>query len=50
VSDGGCPKGIDMTHFDDLLSAHGRQHGYAADPLWARRLAVLVLLVLLLSL
>jgi len=37
-----------MTHFDDLIAAHGR-HGYAADPPWARALAALILLALLLS-
>ena len=38
-----------MTHFDDLIAAHGRQYGYAADPPWARALAAIVLLALLLS-
>ena len=50
MNDGGCLKGTDMTHFDDLLAAHGRQHGFAADPPWARALAALLLLALLLSL
>lgn len=39
-----------MTHFDELIAAHGRQHGYTADPPWARALAALILLSLLLSL
>ena len=39
-----------MTHFDDLIAAHGRRHGYAADPPGARALAALILLAILLSL
>ena len=38
-----------MTRFDDIIAAHGRRHGYAADPPWARALAALILLALLLS-
>jgi hypothetical protein len=38
-----------MSHFDDLIAAHGRQHGYAADPPWARALAALILVALMLS-
>ena len=50
MSDRGCPKGTDMNHFDDLIAAYGRQHGYAADPLWARALAAILILALLPSL
>ena len=39
-----------MTHFDDLVAAYGRQHGHAAEPLWARALALILVLALLPSL
>lgn len=47
MNDGGCPKGTDMNHFDDLIAAYGRQRGYVADPLWARALAAIFILALL---